>query len=371
MFRREIPSGGYVISVIRDFATASMGLLDYRDQPKWPASDWSWQGDTECLLQTKNDRRSFFAGDPLDAQILVSHFGANAIADGRLSWRLVDAAHPAKVFSRGETTRFYAAPGCLTKGLDLDAAAPDFAAPQHCALQCELRAGRETFRNEWPLWLVPKPAREHAPQIFLHPSLSTEVAGNLFPDATPMTNDPLAGVIVASRFDDALVKALDAGARVLMLPDGKTGSLALKDHWFLRGAPVVAQHPLTRTVPRDLLVELQAFDLAGPVVPDLDWLENLDPILLLWDTHDLRTVKTHGLIFETRAGRGRLLVSAVNHRGTGNAAGQWLLAALIRHLAESPAPIHQLTDAQWARVRTQIRSGTVSLSNPDSSLPAH
>jgi hypothetical protein len=122
------------------------------------------------------------------------------------------------------------------------------------------------------------------------------------------------------------------------------------------------EHPLTRTVPRDLLVELQAFDLAGPVVPDLDWLENLDPILLLWDTHDLHTVKTHGLIFETRVGHGRLLVSAVNHRGAGNAAGQWLLAALVRHLTQDPAPIHQLTDKQWSRVKTQMRTRKVSFS---------
>ena len=31
------------------------------------------------------------------------------------------------------------------------------------------------------------------------------------------------------------------------------------------GGPVVGDHPITRTVPRDLLVELQHFDLAGDV----------------------------------------------------------------------------------------------------------
>lgn len=361
-FRREIPAGGYVISVIRDVATASMGLLDYRDQPKWTASDWAWQRNTECLLQTKNDRRSFFAGEPLDAQILVSHFGVNGITEGRLHWRLVDAAHPIRVFVHGEADGFDAAPGTLTKVLNLDATAPMVSVPQHGKLECELRTARGTFRNEWPLWIVPKPSLGNAPRILLHPSLAPEIAGELFPDAAPMTNDPLAGVIVASRFDAALAGALKAGARVLLLPDGKPGSLALNDHWFLRGGPVVPAHPLRGAVPRDLQVELQAFDLAGPVVPDLGWLENLDPILLLWDTHDLHTVKTHGLIFETRVGRGRLLVSAVNHRGADNAAGHWLLTALVRHLANDPAPVHQLTDAQWARFQAQMRKGTIALS---------
>ncbi|HMP04337.1 MAG TPA: hypothetical protein PKC45_17735, partial [Gemmatales bacterium] len=41
-FRRTVPGGGYVVSVIRDFPLASMGLIDYAGQPKWSAVDWSW-----------------------------------------------------------------------------------------------------------------------------------------------------------------------------------------------------------------------------------------------------------------------------------------------------------------------------------------
>ena len=36
-YRREIPYGGYNVSVIRDFSTASMGLIDYLGRPKWSA----------------------------------------------------------------------------------------------------------------------------------------------------------------------------------------------------------------------------------------------------------------------------------------------------------------------------------------------
>ena len=61
--RREIPYGGYNVSVIRDFSTASMGLIDYLGRPKWSQSDWAWHRDTMCLLKTDSDRRSFAAGD--------------------------------------------------------------------------------------------------------------------------------------------------------------------------------------------------------------------------------------------------------------------------------------------------------------------
>ena len=95
-------------------------------------------------------------------------------------------------------------------------------------------------------------------------------------------------------------------------------------------------------VPRDLLVELQHFDLAGRVIPDIQYVEGIDPILMLWDTHDLTAVKTHGLVFETRVGKGRLLVSAVRHTGKGNGAGRWLLRVLLDHLQSSAEPKNAL-----------------------------
>jgi hypothetical protein len=69
---------------------------------------------------------------------------------------------------------------------------------------------------------------------------------------------------------------------------------------------------------------------------------SIDPILMFWDTHDLTTVKMHGLVFETRVGKGHLLVSAVRHAGRENAAGRWLLHTLIDHLHSSATPKNAL-----------------------------
>lgn len=343
-YRREVPAGGYVISVIRDIPSATMGLIDYLDDPKWPAADWAWQRDTICLLQTENDRRSFAAGERLKGALLVSHFGSAPIRNGRLEVTLGGAR---AVATQSQET------GTLTNWLDLDLPLPaSLAKPERLMLHARLRTAAGEFRNEWPIWVVPAPAAVCVNHVWVDPILAPTV--NLPPAVGPLSDAAPDDVVVAARLDDALARRLEAGGRVLLLPDGGKGSFKLEDHWFLRGAPYVNPASLSGTVPRELLVELQHFDLASRVLPNLPWLEQIDPILMLWDTHDLSTVKTHGLIFETRVGPGRLLVSAVNHRGEANAVGRWLLGVLIDHLANGQPPQHQLSDNLWRGLKAKL-----------------
>jgi hypothetical protein len=166
---------------------------------------------------------------------------------------------------------------------------------------------------------------------------------------------------VTRRIDDAVVARLEAGGRVLLLPDGQRGSLPLTAHWFLRGGPVVGRHPVARAASADLLVELQHFDLAGDVIPDIGYVRSIDPILLLWDTHDLKRVKTHGLAFETSVGDGRLLVSALRHSGETNAAGRWLLDELLDHLAGDYRPREGLSAELWSHAKETIHEETIPL----------
>ncbi|HMP04123.1 MAG TPA: hypothetical protein PKC45_16635, partial [Gemmatales bacterium] len=110
-----------------------------------------------------------------------------------------------------------------------------------------------------------------------------------------------------------------------------------------------------------LLVDQQHFDLAGDVVPDLEFLDEITPLLLLWDNHDIPVVKTHGLVFETRVGQGRLLISALRHGGPENAAGQRLLELWRWHLVHGSAPRNALTSATIERLRGELREKRLSL----------
>lgn len=119
----------------------------------------------------------------------------------------------------------------------------------------------------------------------------------------------------------------------MLMPDGQKGSLPISDQWFLRGGPIVSSHGSWDRL-RRMIVELQHFDLAGPVVPDVHWLAEMNPLVMLWDNHDIAKVKTHGLVFASKVGRGVMFVNAMNanamHSGQGpSPAGSMIFAECL------------------------------------------
>lgn len=361
-FRREAPHGGYVLSVIRDFSTAAMGLRDYLDRPKWSAAQWAWQGDVMCLLKAEQDRRSYFGGEKLAADVLVSNMGPSPLAGADLAVEVLDAAHPGDVLYRVSNPNVHHEPGDVAAAARVNCELPAVSAPRHLRIVARLKYadGRE-YENDWPIWVVPRPAPGWDRNVWVYPSSSKDLADELFADAARGGAPKPGQIVVASRFDDQVVQFLEHGGRVLMLPDGKADSFPLESHWFLRGAPYLPIHAINRVVPHDLWIELQHFDLSSRVIPDVPWLGQTDPVLLLWDTHDLKTVKTHGLVVETGAADGRLLVSALRHEGRTNAAGKWLLSVFINELANGPAPAHQLSGPTWQRLKEKLHEKTMDL----------
>lgn len=357
VYRREVPFGGYVTSVIRDFPLASMGLLDFAGNPKWEEQDWSWQGDTQLILSTDNDRRSFFSGERLQAEVSISHF-KRPFRGGILKVVVECGGEDvAEIEQRGVSLE----PGTLSKVLHLDFQLPEVETPRQLVVTASLEQSLNfvyATRNQWSLWVVPKNARQ-AFEVYLHPSCPLEEFESQLPSALPLTPSVRPDAAVVTRVIDETLRArLQNGGRVLLLPNSAPGSFPLADHWFLRGAPFIPANRIETLLPRDLLIELQHFDLSGKVIPELSYIDKIEPILLLWDTHDLSDVKTHGLVFESSVGRGRLIVSALNYSGETNAAGRYVLEALLRHLIESALP-NRILD--W----DSLNAALVSPSSPE------
>ncbi|HVK12785.1 MAG TPA: glycoside hydrolase family 2 TIM barrel-domain containing protein, partial [Gemmataceae bacterium] len=308
-FRREVPTGGYVVSVLRDFPLAAMGLVDYEGKDKWRAEDWNWHGETMLTLRTRDDRRTFARTHIVLAEIIPAGRVFLGAAIDRSAGPFKGAGAKIKLQPEDNSTE-----------------------PVRLVLPVETTAAdKSKVTNEWSLWNIPVP-EPNPPDVF-----------------------------VARRLDEALLAKLEAGARVLLLPDGGPGSPPLQSHWFLRGGPAVFDHPALKTVPRDLLVETQHFDLAGDVIPNIGYLAEIDPIFLLWDNHDIREVRTHALAFTTRVGKGRLLVSALKHDGDTNAVGKWLLGKFGKYLADGPDPRNALSPATIAGIRQKLTEQKVEL----------
>ena len=363
-YRREVPNGGYVVSVIRDFPFASMGLLDFHGRPKWSVDDWDWHSNSMLILQTENDRRSFSSGERLVGDLLLSHFGSANIRNGQLTVSIVkDPGGPSKDAGilHHQETMVQQIKGSLEKALRFETPAPRVTRPTRFVIRANLSTSEATIRNQWPIWIVPRSEPTNQEHLLVHRSFLQQSAGSPFANAKAWDEKPTAGVVVAGNFDDSLLDFLVSGGNVLMLPNGEHASLPLSDVWFLRGGPYVSRQALMDHIPRQFLVELQHFDLAGSVIPDIKYLEQIDPILLLWHNHDIDRVKTHGLVFETRIGKGRLLVSALNHGPRGNSAGRWLLDAFVRHLGTASNPDHQLSADSIRHIRNKIREKKIDL----------
>jgi hypothetical protein len=253
-------------------------------------------------------------------------------------------------------------PGTLAKVQGIDWPAPTVSVPTPLVIKAALQTAGGEFRNEWPIWIVPTGGSAPPGDLQAHGSLSAGMRAELFPGCRDLAG-PVGEntIVVAAHFDDSLAKVLEDGGRVLLLPDGQEHSFARSAHWFLRGAPYVPDHVLSRQIPRQFLLELQHFDLADDVIPNLPCLESFDPILMLWDTHDLGKVNTHGVIFETRAAKGRLLVSAARHTGANNAAGRWLLGVLLEHLRSAAPPRNSLSKELWDYLKDKLHAEQTNL----------
>jgi hypothetical protein len=398
-FSRELPDAGYVVSVIRDFPFASMGLIDFQGHPKWGRRDWDWHGSRVLTLRTEQDRRSFWAHKPLEAQVFVDRLSEDQKQNAwvRCTWRsgLVsmtkDMALPSrqKEGTMGDEDRSTNEPYEILK---LDGIPPrlSFSTDRGVGLwtlgvelieRGENGQERTIAQNRWDLWQVDKPKESKDPSklekslstLYLHESCSEQhvsqiksLANVLGRDVSEVRQiqpfDPK-GICIAQRIDESILGYLEQGGLVLLIPDGQKGSLPIAEHWFLRGGPIVSADSYWDRF-HGLLVDLQHFDLAGPVVPDVQWLDQLTPLVMLWDNHDIATVKTHGLLFATKIGSGVMLVDCLNHGDGQGAVGARLFDEVLRWLETRPAErIAAMRLGSIEGMRDTLRERTLSLTD--------
>lgn len=380
VFHAEMPTSGYVVSVLRDFPKASMGLIDANNNYKTGSEEWSFQGDNLILLQTQQDRRSFWSGTTEAIELIAKQLPVSEW-DSTITIELCNA-QDAVVWNQTHTIKTV---DVLTR-IPVELKLPQVDKPTRFTITTFWPTGtNEIELNEWPIWVFPQTridtnqieihssAKKLAEELKFLPIVDSRSSGSVGESSTESTK-----LILARQLDNNLLQKLENGARLIIIPDGQSGSFPIQSHWFLRGSVVATpkkhdawHQPFSTSIKgaitdQNMFVELQHFDLAGPVIPNLThYLDKIDPLVLLWDNHDMRETRTHGLAFQCRVGKGLMLVSTLNHLGETNSVGRWLFDQWSRSLLE---PLSEPTEADYQLARTlqqELNRKQLSLASND------
>ena len=257
------------------------------------------------ILTDLAKKANFKCGDVLSFGVYTSYYGKEELTDATLEIRLsIDG----KVVERRKETVSGVKPGTVSKIYDFSAKLPTLDVAKEMKLYITLDDKELFAENEWELYL--------------------------FPDAKVNVSDNL---IVADKMsEDELLKSLEGGKDVLILGSEPFVSLPTTFRIALAGrasgnlATVVADHPVTNTIPNDGFCGWQFANLLEGGNAISFECENVpfNPIVEVVSTHKFAIKQS--AMFEFRVMNGRLLVCSLNFDKQDPAAN-WLRAQLISY----------------------------------------
>jgi hypothetical protein len=328
---------GYTMNVVRDMPLVRAGLLDDLGRPRWKAADWAWQADQQSKVQldaagkvVKGSKDDLLAWDKawdkeIDSTVPVMVY---SVGTGRAAAESSRGPHAAKEQSivrspQTEPTVDPAAAGSRgATGADRGPRTADGSGGGNAGTKTDVET--PTYRDIAPWFADWQDVQAIAP--------------GALKDADPLKQH--SPVVVTPVLTTELADYAQRGGVVVVCSSQWPGGLGSYPHFFWRDSIFVP--PVGPWFPdavggqagqrlTDRIVQLQPYDLnrdSGDVLPvqDLGIADDVDPLLRLFDTHDLSEAATYDQLFATRVGKGLLVASSLDH---GTDAGQWVLSKVL------------------------------------------
>jgi Glycosyl hydrolases family 2, sugar binding domain/Glycosyl hydrolases family 2/Glycosyl hydrolases family 2, TIM barrel domain len=261
--RRHAPIQGYVITEFTDINWEANGLMTMWREPKAYASELAKIQQDDVVL-ARTDKHNYTSGEPVQVEVLLSHYSARDLRGGELTWRLetggpqrqppgerksIPAGQTIEILQLVPVNTTWLTEPIATSTVKTVArgsfAAPTVLRPESQRITLELRdaAGRLVAENSEEIFVYPKPAAAkqtalefHDPkQLLKLKAEQLKAAGYALLNET--ANDAAANrpaLVVASSLDAEVERRLRAGARVLLLADSKD---AMPAGWPLKVTP--------------------------------------------------------------------------------------------------------------------------------------
>ncbi len=287
---------------LQDFpgqGTALVGMLDSHLQPKpydFARPERFRRFFAPVVPLVLLPKYTYEGGEHIAFQVKLAHYGKEAFG-AKGSWRLSAAAAQEDVLLEGGFPETVYEPGGLRPAGEIRLTLPDTAR----ALRLELTVSIGKYENSYPLWLYP--------------------AGlPVFPVAGSFRKDE---ILITDRLDGEAAEYLKAGGKVFYqpkttpeaMPDSIRGQFTT-DFWSVgtfphqdggMGCLIESDHPMLDGFPTETYSNWQWWPMAGgrPVIlPD-----QIRPVVTVMDS--CLRMKHMGLLFECRAGGGRLVYSGM------------------------------------------------------------
>jgi len=267
---------GYTMNVVRDMPLIRAGLFDDLGQPRWERRDWKWHGEHTRARVTAEEMKE------IGSTATVERPGTYEELEQNAPMLLAYREHPGGGPDR--TAAIY------------------YLANGYSDLKPILNGWKSAYRID-----------------------SADIPGLGVSDATPHYRPVLTTVLT-----DTLVDYMERGGTVVLLTGKWPGAMGSHHHFFWRDAFFAP--PVGPFTPEDCnaLVQMHPYDLTlnkAEVIPvdALGITDNVDPLIRLYDTHDLSEVVTYDALWATKVGEGVLVASSLDHSTD---AGQWVLGKL-------------------------------------------
>jgi hypothetical protein len=330
--------GGFQLLDLQDYpgqGTALVGMLDAFMDSKGLITPEQWRRScSEIVALARFDRYTWTQEETYVADLQLAHYGPKDLQGAVVEWRIVGA--DGKVFAREQALPADFRQGGLRTLGKVRASLAQAAAPARYSLEVTLTCGDRVVRNDWPLWVYPAKVK--------------------------VETKPLKGFSLVRAYDAETRSLLAEGRRVLLIPSSNNWANTVKggyatDYWnwaMFNGTPGTMgllcrpEHPALAEFPTAFYSERQWSVIAHASTPVIlsRTPSAFRPIVQVIDNYE-RNEKI-GLIFETRRGKGSLLVCAVDlfSLASANPEARQLLSSL-QHYAASPAfaPQQELDEA--------------------------
>ena len=362
----------YKADIELDLRTRDMAGFQLLDLQDYPGQGSAYVGILDAFMETKGlctpetwrqwcspvvplailPKYCYRADEPLEVGVQVANYGGESLKDKQVRVALYDEKEE-QLMKEQLLTVATEDKGLIEVGsASMQCIPSDEQQARRLNLHIELKdASGLIARNSWPIWVYP-----------------------VIQDVEEARRE----VIVTRQLTDAVGRQLEAGARVLLMPDSTqygrntVGPLFTTDYWNYRMFKTISEnngkrvspgtlgiltrpdHPLFRDFPTEMHTNWQWFPViraSHPLMLDNTG-RNYRPIVQVVDNVE-RNHKL-GLIFEFSVGKGRLLVVMSDlEQASSYPEGKQLLLSILRYMnSEAFAPATSVSLSDFRRLMT-------------------